>query len=180
MQCSLLGSGGPPSCRSSDGSDGWVAARVHGEAGPATGGDWNSRIECHVRSPCSHLSGATTSPVIASSPAAISIMRCDEPPTASPNLAASKTTAQSSDWNSGTSNKAVDGNADPSWGGDSCTHTTGYRGSTDPWWRVDLGAQHYLCTVRITNRGDCCEERLGGFEVRAGQTEGDGTANYNC
>eukprot|EP00662_Eupelagonemidae_sp_cell21_P057063 gene57063-biopygen53807 len=144
---------------------------------------------------------------------------CSRLPTASPNLAAGR---------------AVDGNTNPSFSNASCSSTVSTRstkndGTTDPWWRVDLGAQHYsggfaagkqaasglcdetvqtaqgaaepglscvaanplgansfsdlllyICTVRITNRGDCCPERLDGFEVRAGGTEGDGTANHNC
>eukprot|EP00662_Eupelagonemidae_sp_cell21_P057995 gene57995-biopygen97614 len=87
-------------------------------------------------------------------------------------------TAQSSSFAGGASGRAVDGDATTFWRDGSCTHT---EGQTDPWWRVDLGAQHNVCTVRITNRADsCCTDRLNGFEVRAGQTEGDGTANHNC
>eukprot|EP00662_Eupelagonemidae_sp_cell21_P057652 gene57652-biopygen89352 len=107
--------------------------------------------------------------------------------TAPPNLAAGKMTAQSSTevlngiYRIG-SERAVDGNTDPSFSGNSCTSTVDAhrRGEADPWWRVDLGEQYYVCTVRITNRGDCCADRLDGFEVRAGETEGDGTANHNC
>eukprot|EP00662_Eupelagonemidae_sp_cell21_P057595 gene57595-biopygen96863 len=97
---------------------------------------------------------------------------------APPNLAAGKTTAQSSTWGSAISYWAVDGYANPLWDHGSCTHTA--NGTTDPWWRVDLAAMHHICTVRITNRADCCGEWLTGFEVRAGVIEGDGTANHNC
>eukprot|EP00662_Eupelagonemidae_sp_cell21_P057741 gene57741-biopygen6204 len=113
------------------------------------------------------------------------------PTAASSNLAAGKTTAQSSTqpWNypashgnpagvhDGASERAVDGNADPTFSHSSCTHT---QTSMDPWWRVDLGERQLLCTVRITNRGDEHTDRLNGFEVRAGDTEGDGTTNHNC
>eukprot|EP00662_Eupelagonemidae_sp_cell21_P000252 gene251-biopygen113745 len=53
-------------------------------------------------------------------------------------------------------------------------------GTTDPWWRVDLGAEYRVGIVRVTNRADCCSDRLNGFEVRAGSMKGDGSANHNC
>ena len=34
------------------------------------------------------------------------------------------------------------------------------RGSTDPWWQVDLGADFVVSGVEIWNRTDCCAERL--------------------
>ncbi|XP_038059850.1 uncharacterized protein LOC119730865 isoform X5 [Patiria miniata] len=49
-----------------------------------------------------------------------------------------------------------------------CSHTVG--GSSNPWWRVDLGEDHCISKVRILNRGDCCSERLEGAIVRAGDS----------
>eukprot|EP00662_Eupelagonemidae_sp_cell21_P057400 gene57400-biopygen77359 len=83
------------------------------------------------------------------------------PSTAFPNLAVGKTAAQSSFLGAIESNGPVDGDAEPRWARGSCTHTSN-AAETGPWWRVDLAAQYSLCTVR------------------AGETEGNGTANHNC
>ena len=50
----------------------------------------------------------------------------------------------------------------------SCTHTYGgYNGagSANPWWRVDLFNEYAVNKVIISNREDCCSERLNGFQV---------------
>ena len=50
----------------------------------------------------------------------------------------------------------------------SCTHTYGgYNGagSTNPWWRVDLFNEYAVNKVIVSNREDCCSERLNGFQV---------------
>lgn len=55
----------------------------------------------------------------------------------------------------------------------SCTHT-GYsysksdEDSRDPWWSVDLGAQRKITRIQISNRKDCCGDRLSDFEIRVG------------
>ncbi len=51
---------------------------------------------------------------------------------------------------------------------DTCTHTIG-SGSTNPWWRVDLEELLPVSEIYILNRGDCCGERLKGFEIRVGE-----------
>ena len=33
---------------------------------------------------------------------------------------------------------------------------------TDPWWRVTFPKPLVVRTVRVTNRGDCCTDRLSG------------------
>lgn len=33
------------------------------------------------------------------------------------------------------------------------------------WWQVDLGASNVVGSVELTNRGDCCVDRLVGAEV---------------
>ena len=35
-----------------------------------------------------------------------------------------------------------------------------------PWWIVDLQNDFYVTSVVITNRRDCCSERLRNFEVK--------------
>uniref|UniRef100_H3B360 Fucolectin tachylectin-4 pentraxin-1 domain-containing protein n=1 Tax=Latimeria chalumnae TaxID=7897 RepID=H3B360_LATCH len=62
---------------------------------------------------------------------------------------------------------AIDGNKNSNYVIKSCTHTIP---ETGPWWRVDLKKPHQISRVAITNRGDCCAERLEGAEVRVGQT----------
>ena len=39
------------------------------------------------------------------------------------------------------------------WVQSSCTHTDM---QTNPYWRVDLGAEYSIGRVKIYNRGDCC------------------------
>ncbi len=81
---------------------------------------------------------------------------------------------QSSTYPNGQSSKAVDGNANPNWGGRSCTHTQSQQGA---WWRVDLGKQYSVGKVKITNRGDCCWNRLSNFQVRVGNIDKKPKAN---
>ncbi|KAM3859084.1 fucolectin-like [Diretmus argenteus] len=50
-----------------------------------------------------------------------------------------------------------------------------------PWWRVDLQNTHVVNSVTITNRGDCCSERLNGAEIRIGDSLTDnGNRNPRC
>ena len=66
--------------------------------------------------------------------------------------------------------KAIDGNRASDWNQWSCTHTQhDYR----PWWRVDLQAAYKVNYVKITNRKDCCPERLNGAEIRIGNSRLD-------
>jgi len=83
-----------------------------------------------------------------------------------PNLALKKNTIQSSSktdtagW--GLASYAVDGNTDGTFNHNSCTHTL--NGGTQ-WWAVDLGEESHIGRVRITNRGDCCPERLANIYI---------------
>ncbi|XP_073669779.1 uncharacterized protein [Paramisgurnus dabryanus] len=60
-----------------------------------------------------------------------------------------------------------------------CSHT---EATTDnPWWRVDLLDFYYISKVVITNRGDCCPERLDGAEIHIGNSlENNGNNNPRC
>ncbi|XP_013421155.1 fucolectin [Lingula anatina] len=60
---------------------------------------------------------------------------------------------------------AVDGNYDDNWQQGSCSHTEDGQGN---WWLVDLESTAILAGVVLTNRGECCSERLVNFEVRVG------------
>jgi hypothetical protein len=80
------------------------------------------------------------------------------------NLALNKNATQSSTFDEKSlPNQALDGNKDPDFYHFSCTHT----GSSDipTWWAVDLGKEAKVGRVRITNRGDCCSNRLKNFYI---------------
>ncbi|GMH43799.1 hypothetical protein BSKO_11733 [Bryopsis sp. KO-2023] len=74
---------------------------------------------------------------------------------------------------SGYPKRAVDGNTDSGYFSGSCTHT---KKQKNPWWRVDLGATYQVTKVVITNRGDCCSERLHNFAIYIGS---EVSSNYN-
>ncbi|KAK7487847.1 hypothetical protein BaRGS_00020894 [Batillaria attramentaria] len=61
----------------------------------------------------------------------------------------------------GGAHKAVDGNMNTHIS--HCTHTAD--DSVPRWWRVDLLERFYVHAVELTNRGDCCSQRLGNFDV---------------
>jgi len=71
-------------------------------------------------------------------------------------------TSQSSTFVGGLSARAIDGNLDPEWWGNSCSAT---HWSTSPWWQVQLAGETTVTAVQVTNRGDCCGERLNGLQV---------------
>ena len=57
---------------------------------------------------------------------------------------------------------AVDGKSTTALYQNSCSHT----GEEEwPWWEVDFGNTYSVAGVEITNRGDCCGERLKNFDV---------------
>uniref|UniRef100_A0A087Y3U5 Si:ch211-215k15.4 n=1 Tax=Poecilia formosa TaxID=48698 RepID=A0A087Y3U5_POEFO len=41
---------------------------------------------------------------------------------------------------------------------------------SNPWWRVDLLDSYVITQIIVTNRGDCCEERINGAEIRIGNS----------
>ncbi|WP_218577515.1 galactose-binding domain-containing protein [Phytohabitans rumicis] len=82
------------------------------------------------------------------------------------NLAVLKTATQSSTHVSGASaSRAVDGNTNGAWTGGSVTHTSDSPLDTNPWWQVDLGASRSVSTIKLSNRTDCCADRLRLFYV---------------
>ncbi|XP_046698553.1 fucolectin-1-like [Silurus meridionalis] len=52
-------------------------------------------------------------------------------------------------------------------GSGSCTHTST---QNNPWWRVDLLVVYDISNIIITNRGDCCAERINGAEIHIGNS----------
>ncbi|KAI4875408.1 hypothetical protein NFI96_009873, partial [Prochilodus magdalenae] len=62
---------------------------------------------------------------------------------------------------------AIDGNSDPDYNHGSCTTT---KSQQNPWWRVDLLDEYTVTSITITNRGDCCPERINGAEIHIGNS----------
>ncbi|XP_068136066.1 uncharacterized protein [Hyperolius riggenbachi] len=96
------------------------------------------------------------------------------------NVALNGEASQSSTYDGGisTANKAIDGNLDTNYHSGSCTHTND---DVSPWWRVDLLQPHKISTVVITNRADCCRERLNGASILIGKSlENNGNNNPSC
>ncbi|ROI15876.1 Fucolectin-4 [Anabarilius grahami] len=84
------------------------------------------------------------------------------------NLAFGGTAVQSSTYDQLTAaHNAVDGNRNSDYHRGSCSHTKGDR---NPWWRVDLLNVYSVTRVSITNRGDCCAERINGAQIRIGNS----------
>ncbi|HWO18473.1 MAG TPA: discoidin domain-containing protein [Kofleriaceae bacterium] len=79
------------------------------------------------------------------------------------NLAAGKLTSQSSTYLGASASRAVDGNTDGNYSSGSVTHTNE---EAQPWWQVDLGAVTDIGQVVLTNRTDCCSERLADFDLQ--------------
>lgn len=85
------------------------------------------------------------------------------------NVARNKPTSQSSTGYGVTSAKAVDGNTNTAWGGQSCTHT---HRDAQPWWQVDLQKRYEVEGVAVWNRGDCCGSRLNGMKIAVKPSSG--------
>nr|XP_046176436.1 uncharacterized protein LOC124008884 [Oncorhynchus gorbuscha] len=96
------------------------------------------------------------------------------------NVALRGVAAQSSlfNWENSPS-KVIDGNRNTNYNyGGSCSSTAF---NTNPWWRVDLLDVYRVTAVNITNRGDCCPERLDGAEIRIGNSlENNSINNPRC
>uniref|UniRef100_A0A3Q3N6S0 F5/8 type C domain-containing protein n=1 Tax=Labrus bergylta TaxID=56723 RepID=A0A3Q3N6S0_9LABR len=85
---------------------------------------------------------------------------------------------QSSLYGKGVPERAIDGNRASKWGDDSCTHT---HNDFSPWWRLDLQKQYKITSVTITNRRDCCHDRINGAEIHIGDSLNDnGNSNPIC
>ncbi|KAL0961810.1 hypothetical protein UPYG_G00331980 [Umbra pygmaea] len=81
------------------------------------------------------------------------------------NLALKGVAAQSSLFENCIASRAIDG--DRQTFHPHCTHN---QKEINPWWRVDLRDVYRVRSVSITNRGDCCAERLDGAEIRIGDS----------
>ncbi|XP_073533090.1 uncharacterized protein [Phyllobates terribilis] len=86
------------------------------------------------------------------------------------NIAKSGEASQESDLQNpimGYAKNAIDGGKDTDYHNGSCTHTNRTK---NPWWKLDLKQTYKISNVVLTNRMDCCKERLMGAEVRIGNS----------
>ncbi|KAK3523177.1 hypothetical protein QTP86_021713 [Hemibagrus guttatus] len=83
------------------------------------------------------------------------------------NVALGGITTQSSTVAHYTAPYAIDGNRETNVHLHPCTHTIP---ENNPWWRVDLLVVYNISNVIITNRGDCCPERINGAEIHIGNS----------
>uniref|UniRef100_A0A3B4H0B1 Fucolectin tachylectin-4 pentraxin-1 domain-containing protein n=1 Tax=Pundamilia nyererei TaxID=303518 RepID=A0A3B4H0B1_9CICH len=96
-----------------------------------------------------------------------------------PNVALKGEATQSSTLSFATASKAIDGRRNSFYSNGFCSHTA--EDETNPWWRVDLQRSFTITAVKVTNRGDCCAERLDGAEIRIGNSlENNGNNNPRC
>ena len=82
--------------------------------------------------------------------------------TGSPTLLSGVATQSSEGWG-GTAARAVDGEINQQYSGNSCTHTTN---SGHPWWKLTLATPKQIGKVEVWNRADCCSSRLNGVQVK--------------
>uniref|UniRef100_A0A8C2A2H5 Fucolectin tachylectin-4 pentraxin-1 domain-containing protein n=1 Tax=Cyprinus carpio TaxID=7962 RepID=A0A8C2A2H5_CYPCA len=94
------------------------------------------------------------------------------------NLATGRTVTQSSTFGTWVGEQAIDLNPSFIQPSSSCSSTDI---QTNPWWRVDLHYIYRVSSVVITNRLDCCPERINGAEIRIGNSlENNGNNNPIC
>ncbi|KAI4796103.1 hypothetical protein KUCAC02_029452, partial [Chaenocephalus aceratus] len=83
------------------------------------------------------------------------------------NIAKGGKVTQSSIASRGYPARAIDGNRASVYNQGSCTQT---RIQRNPWWRLDLQKTYRINTVTITNRKDCCSDRINGAQIRVGNS----------
>ncbi|XP_043100861.1 uncharacterized protein LOC122349004 isoform X1 [Puntigrus tetrazona] len=94
------------------------------------------------------------------------------------NLATDKTVTQSSTDTVWYAEQAIDFNPGFALAWPACSSTYS---QTNPWWRLDLGSVYRVNRVVVTNRLDCCPERINGAEIHIGNSlENDGNNNPIC
>lgn len=91
------------------------------------------------------------------------------------NLALQGKATQSSLFQFGFANNAIDSSPNSKWGDGSCSHTNNDIG---PWWRLDLRKTYKVFTVKITNMKSN-PERLNEAEIRIGDSL-DNNGNNNA
>merc|ERR1711977_457340 len=82
------------------------------------------------------------------------------------NVAGEGTASQSSMGWGGVASRAIDGKTNGQWSGRSCTHS---RYNKNNWWKLEFDSPVSVNAVKIYNRMDCCQNRINGAEVYAGE-----------
>lgn len=95
------------------------------------------------------------------------------------NAATNGRATQSTQWDRfGDAGNAIDKDRNGVYLKTSCSHTAA---ETNPWWRVDLLQSYNITSVAITNREDCCSDRINGAEIHIGNSlENNGNDNPVC
>uniref|UniRef100_A0A671PF78 Fucolectin tachylectin-4 pentraxin-1 domain-containing protein n=1 Tax=Sinocyclocheilus anshuiensis TaxID=1608454 RepID=A0A671PF78_9TELE len=95
-----------------------------------------------------------------------------------PNLALKGTAVQSTTYYHWGAANAIDGIRYAPGVASYCSITLN---QLNQWWRLDLLEYYYIYKVTITNRADCCSERMTGVEIRIGNSlENNGNSNPRC
>ena len=97
------------------------------------------------------------------------------------NIAQGKTATQSSSPygdNVGGAAKAVDGNTNSVWVGNSSNSVTHTNQESNPWWKVDLSANYDITKIKVYNRTACCPQRLNVAKVFVGNTNSTDPNDY--
>ncbi len=80
------------------------------------------------------------------------------------NVARSGRATQSSTSHGGEASRAIDGNSSPAYAAGGQTHSQ--ENTENPWWEVDLGGEHRIDRIVITNRGEgSLGNRLNNFTL---------------
>lgn len=93
------------------------------------------------------------------------------------SIADGATASQSSLQAGGVASRAIDGNANGAYPGNSVTHTSNTE--ANGWWQVDLGALRPINEVKLYNRSDCCASRLSNYSVLVGNDPEFATSLYD-
>ncbi|CAI9570431.1 unnamed protein product [Staurois parvus] len=100
-----------------------------------------------------------------------------EVPDGAPNVALKGVSSQSSLYNHfGDSRNSIGGSLSGDYSKMQCSQTIF---ELCPWWTVDLKEVHVVFSVGVTNREDCCWERINEAEIRIGDSREWGT-NPRC
>ncbi|KAL0961811.1 hypothetical protein UPYG_G00332000 [Umbra pygmaea] len=125
---------------------------------------------------CDEMEGRYVVVVIPGTAKILTLCEVDVYGSRSVNLALKGVAVQSSLYESYIASRAIDGNRQTFQ-----PHFSHTQEETNPWWRVDLRHVYRVRSVSITNRGDCCAERLDGAEIRIGNSlENNGVMNPRC
>ncbi|XP_067299702.1 fucolectin-6-like [Pseudorasbora parva] len=129
--------------------------------------------------PCNRMAGRYVSVVIRGIDRYLTLAEVEVYVVYPDNLAAGRSVTQSSNVGSWTAEQAIDFNPgffpQPSL---ACSSTDS---QTNPWWRLDLGQIYRVSRVVVTNRRDCCPERINGAEIRIGNSlDNNGNNNPVC